>query len=123
MIWSWLIGNESEFQIPGYIIKNAGGLGDVRIARGAHWVKAHATKTIARRLKGKPVLQRETKGPGKTLDETRERRTFLAHLDEDLANLPILKQPDRQIPFVARDGELMCHRTACRREYRSSIGS
>src|SRR4030095_6039151 len=65
-------------------------------------------------LRGQAVLQRQTERAAEALDQARERRALLAHLDEDLARMAgeirpcrFIEETDRQVAFVSGDGELV----------------
>ena len=54
------------------------------------------------------MLESEAKGAAESLDQARERRTFLAHLDEDFAGLTVFEEANCEVTLVAGDREFMC---------------
>ena len=53
------------------------------------------------------MLQRQTKRAAETLNESRKRGTFLAHLDEDFARAAVVKEADGQVALMSCNAEFV----------------
>ena len=95
-----------------HVIQNAERFRDVGVAGGAHRFKAHATETFGRLCCWEAMLQNQTERAAETLDQARERRALLTHLDEEFARSPIGEQTNRQVALVPVDCEFVRDGTA-----------
>ena len=100
-------GKEAQLQPAEDVIHDGLGIANLLAASPAGGLKASVGEFFAQNLERNAVLKRERDRSGKRIHEPGNGGTFLGHLDEDFTRLPVGVKTDRDVAFVAGDGELM----------------
>src|SRR5271156_6518032 len=100
-------GKEAQLQPAEDVIHDGFGKADLFAASPAGGLKASVGKFLTQNFERNSVLKRERDRSGKRVHQPGDGGTFLGHLDEDLARLPVGVKADSDVAFVPGDGELM----------------
>src|SRR5450631_581258 len=102
---------EAQLQPAEDVVHQRLGITDLLVASPARRLKACVRKLLAEHLEGNTMLQRDGDGGGKGIHQSGDGGSFLAHLDEYLAGLPVGIQADRDVAFMSGNGELVRERS------------
>ena len=102
-----LAREEAQVEPAEDVVHQALRVANLLVARPARRLEARVRKLLAQHAQRNAVLQRERDRCGECIHQAGNRRTFLRHLDEDLARLAGGIEADRDVALVTRNRELV----------------